>query len=238
MRSVMMRCATGRHMAPLGLACMQYATLPNLKKPNGAAAELPPLQFNWKDGCAPVLSPRQLELHYTKHHKAYVDKLNALAGATYDGKTMEDIIVALANDSEKKVLFNQAAQHFNHSFYWLCITPNGKPMPKSLESALTAQFGSVDSFKDTFMQAGANNFGSGWTWLCVDPKNKGKPLVIDNTSNAGCPITKGLRPVFTVDVWEHAYYKDFENRRVDYLKEIWTIVDWEFVSRTYEQAMK
>nr|CCC48079.1 putative iron superoxide dismutase [Trypanosoma vivax Y486] len=110
-------------------------------------------------------------------------------------------------------------------------------MVKSLETALTAQFGSVDKFKEAFSQSAINNFGSGWTWLCVDPE-KNNTLVIDNTSNAGCPLTRGLRPVFTVDVWEHAYYKDFENRRPDYLKEFWSIVNWEFVATTLEQALK
>ncbi|RNF27037.1 iron superoxide dismutase [Trypanosoma conorhini] len=217
------------------LALMGYATLPDLVKPKGAPAELPKLEFNWKEGCAPVFSPRQMELHYTKHHKAYVDKLNALAGTTYDGKTIEEILLAVASDAANKVLFNQAAQHFNHTFYFRCITPNGKPMPKPLESAIAAQFGSVEQFKDTFAQAGVNNFGSGWTWLCVDPANKNQ-LVIHNTSNAGCPLTSGLRPIFAVDVWEHAYYKDFENRRPEYLKEIWSVVDWEFVAKMYAQA--
>lgn len=213
-----------------------YTSLPELIKPNGAAAVLPALDFNWKEGCAPVFSPRQLELHYTKHHKAYVDKLNTLAGTNYDGKTIEEIILDSANDIDKKGLFNQSAQHFNHTFFWKCITPNGKPMPKSLETAITTQFGSVEKFKDMFAQAGVNNFGSGWTWLCVDPSGT-KQLVIENTSNAGCPVTKGLRPIFTVDVWEHAYYKDFENRRPDYLKEIWGVVNWEFVASMYAQAM-
>ncbi|KEG12871.1 iron superoxide dismutase [Trypanosoma grayi] len=228
--------AAGLCAATRGVALMAYTTLPELKKPKGAPAELPKLAFDWKNGCAPVFSPRQIELHYTKHHKAYVDKLNALAGTGFDGKTIEDIILAVANDVDKKVLFNQAAQHFNHTFYWRCITPNGKPMPKSLESAIAAQFGSVDKFKDTFAQAGANNFGSGWTWLCVDPAKK--QLVIDNTSNAGCPLATGMRPIFTVDVWEHAYYKDFENRRPDYLKEIWAVVDWEFVAEMHAHALK
>ncbi|ORC86437.1 iron superoxide dismutase [Trypanosoma theileri] len=214
-----------------------FTTLPDLVKPKGAPAELPQLDFNWKEGCAPVLSPRQMELHYTKHHKAYVDKLNALAGTTYDGKTVEDIMRDVVKDADKKVLFNQVAQHFNHTFYWRCITPNGKPMPQPLASAIAAHFDSVDRFKELFAQSAVNNFGSGWTWLCVDP-SKQFQLVIDNSSNAGCPITKGLRPIFTVDVWEHAYYKDFENRRPDYLKELWRVVNWEFVADAYAKALK
>ncbi|EPY42865.1 superoxide dismutase, Fe-Mn family [Angomonas deanei] len=109
-------------------------------------------------------------------------------------------------------------------------------MPKTLEEAITKDFGSVEKFKEAFQTSGANNFGSGWTWLCVDPKS-GK-LVLHNTSNAGCPLTEGLRPIFTADVWEHAYYKDFENRRPDYLKELWKVVNWEYVAQQLTNAKK
>ncbi|CAG9569327.1 iron superoxide dismutase [Leishmania major strain Friedlin] len=217
--------------AAVGFSCLCYHTLPHLRYP----AELPTLGFNYKDGIQPVMSPRQLELHYSKHHSAYVDKLNTL-GKGYEGKTIEEIILATTGINESKVMFNQAAQHFNHSFFWKCLSPGGKPMPKTLENAIAKQFGSVDDFMVSFQQAGVNNFGSGWTWLCVDPQTK--ELLIDSTSNAGCPLTSGLRPIFTADVWEHAYYKDFENRRADYLKELWQIVDWEFVCHMYERATK
>ncbi|EPY36804.1 superoxide dismutase, Fe-Mn family [Angomonas deanei] len=210
---------------------MQYSSLPDLKYP----AELPKLPFEWKEGVAPVFSARQLELHYTKHHKAYVDKLNTL-GKGLEGKTIESILVELNGKPDQKVAFNQAAQHFNHTFYWHCLTPNGKAMPKTLEEAITKDFGSVEKFKEAFQTSGANNFGSGWTWLCVDPKS-GK-LVLHNTSNAGCPLTEGLRPIFTADVWEHAYYKDFENRRPDYLKELWKVVNWEYVAQQLTNAKK
>ncbi|EPY35980.1 superoxide dismutase, Fe-Mn family [Strigomonas culicis] len=133
-------------------------------------------------------------------------------------------------------MFNQAAQHFNHSFYWNCICPGGKAIPKELESAIAKAFGSVEKFKEAFQAAGANNFGSGWTWLCIDPKTNA--LVIDNTSNAGCPLTANLRPILTVDVWEHAYYKDFENRRPDYLNDFWKIVNWEYVAQQYAHVSK
>lgn len=207
-----------------------YSVLPELTFP----ASLPALKFDYKQGVAPVLSGRQMELHFTKHHKAYVDKLNAL-GAGFEGKSVEEIVLLTHTDESKKVMFNQAAQHFNHSFFWQCLTPNGTPMPGQLKAGITRDFGSVEAFTAQFEAAGAGNFGSGWTWLCVDPKKA--CLVIDNTSNAGCPLTKGLRPVFTADVWEHAYYKDFENRRPDYLKELWKIVNWEFVGRAYSRAI-
>ncbi|GET86158.1 iron superoxide dismutase, putative [Leishmania tarentolae] len=228
-RRVSTKAATVTAGVELSFLC--YSALPDLRYP----AELPTLDFNYKDGIKPVMSPRQLELHYMKHHKAYVDKLNTL-GKVHEGKTIEEIVLAVSDSKENRVMFNQAAQHFNHSFFWKCLTPGGKPMPTALEAAIVKQFGSVDDFKVSFQQAGVNNFGSGWTWLCVDPQTK--ELHIDNTSNAGCPVTLGLRPIFTIDVWEHAYYKDFENRRADYLKELWQIVNWEFVGHMYEKATK
>lgn len=219
-----------RATAATSVCC--YTALPGLKYP----AELPTLNFDYKDGVKPVFSARQIELHYTKHHKSYVDRLNTL-GAGSEGKTIEEIVIAANGKEDQKVMFNQAAQHFNHSFYWSCITPGGKAMPKKLEDAIAKDFGSVDKFKDAFQTAGGNNFGSGWTWLCVNPKN-GNTLEIDNTSNAGCPVTSGLRPIFTADVWEHAYYKDFENRRPDYLKDLWQVVDWEYVASAHDAATK
>ncbi|AIN95839.1 iron superoxide dismutase [Leishmania panamensis] len=210
---------------------LSYHSLPELQYP----AELPKLEYSYADGIKPVFSARQVELHYTKHHKAYVDKLNTL-GTGYEGKPIEEIIKTTNGIAANTVLFNQASQHFNHTFFWKCLVPGGKAMPKPLEAAIAKQFGSVDDFKSSFQQAGMNNFGSGWTWLCVNPKTT--ELLIDNTSNAGCPVTAGMRPVFTADVWEHAYYKDFENRRADYLKEIWQVVNWEYVAQMYSRAIK
>jgi Fe-Mn family superoxide dismutase len=221
--------------APAALcAARRYSTLPTLTKPAGAAAALPALDFKLDAGIAPVISPKQLALHYTKHHQAYITKLNGLVDASADGMTIEAIAVKALKDG-KVGLFNQAAQHFNHSFYWKCLTPNGKAMPAALEAALAEQYGSVDKFKATFEEAGMGNFGSGWTWLVVTAEKK---LVIANTQNAGFPIQHGDRPVFCADVWEHAYYKDFENRRADYLKEIWQIANWEFVGAEYTRAMQ
>ena len=211
-----------------------YTALRDLAKPKGAPAELPKLDFDYTQGVAPVLSPRQVELHYTKHHKAYVDKFNTLAGDKFDGLTFEEVMDKLVDNAESKVLFNQAAQHFNHSFYWKCLTPHGNTMPKELEESLAKTFGSVNDFKKKFEDSGAANFGSGWTWLVYDTKDK--QLKIVNTGNAACPTTSGQRPLFTIDVWEHAYYKDFENKRPDYLKEIWNVVNWEFVASNLTRA--
>lgn len=225
------RVSSAATYAICGLRGRSYHSLPELKYP----AELPVLPYDYKKGVEPVFSPRQMELHYTKHHKAYVDKLNSI-GKGLEGKTIESIIRDVNGVADKKVMFNQAAQHFNHTFYWKCITPGGQAMPAELEKAIAAHFGSVEAFKTAFQQAGVNNFGSGWTWLCVNPSNK--TLEIDNTSNAGCPITSSLRPILTADVWEHAYYKDFENRRPDYLSEYWKVVNWQYVHQEYLKAMK
>lgn len=215
---------------------MTFVSLPDLMKPKGALATLPTLLNPVEDGFKPVITGKQLNLHYNKHHKAYVDKLNDLAKDKYDGLTIEEIVKKTAGKSEEKVLFNQAAQHFNHSFFWKCLVHNGKPMPKPLEEAIVSTFGSVENFKKDFEAKAVGNFGSGWTWLVADPKT-GK-LSIENTSNAGCPVVDGKAPLFTVDVWEHAYYVDFENRRPDYMKEIWQIVNWEFVAHQFAGATK
>lgn len=213
---------------------MTFVSLPDLVKPKGGLATLPTLATPVEEGFKPVITGKQLNLHYNKHHRAYVDKLNDLAKDKYDGLTIEEIVKQSAGKSEEAVLFNQAAQHFNHSFYWNCLTHNGKAMPKALEEAITATFGTVEDFKKDFEAKAIGNFGSGWTWLVADPKT-GK-LSIENTGNAGCPIVDGKAPIFTVDVWEHAYYVDFENRRPAYMKEIWGIVNWEFVAKQLASA--
>ena len=211
-----------------------YTALPELTKPVNGPATLPPLDFDGvAQGCPPLFTARQIELHYTKHHQAYVDKLNAMLGndvAKWQGKPIEE----LALQTDNAGLFNQAAQHFNHSFFWKCLFPGGKPMPKPLSDAITEAFGSVDKFKADFQAAAVGNFGSGWTWLVWDPKSS--QLKIVNTSNAGFPLSDGHRPLFTVDVWEHAYYKDFENRRPDYVVQVWGCVNWDFVNSMLAKA--
>ena len=212
-----------------------YTSMPELVKPANGPATLPALEFNGvKEGCPPLFTARQVELHYTKHHQAYVNKLNEItagdAGGRWAGKPIEEM--ALGTDN--KVLFNQAAQHFNHSFFWRCLTPGGKPMPKAVEDVLVGAFGSVDKFKADFQASAVGNFGSGWTWLVWCPKEA--KLKIVNTSNAGFPQSDGHRPVFTVDVWEHAYYKDFENRRPDYVSQVWGCVNWDFVAAQLAKA--
>ena len=220
--------------APAWARC--YTALPQLVQDPKKGATLPELTFDWREGCKPVFSARQMELHYTKHHKAYVDKLNTLAtDEKFAGKAIEDVAM-MALEAKNQPMFNQAAQHFNHTFYWACMCPEGKAMPKAVEEEITKAFGSVAEFKKAFEAKGMGNFGSGWTWLVVDPADG--TLKIHNTSNAGFPIADKLRPVFTADVWEHAYYKDFENKRADYLAELWNVVNWEFVGAQLAAARK
>jgi Fe-Mn family superoxide dismutase len=212
-----------------------YAALPDLKKDPEAA--LPQLDYDYSKGIPPVMSPRQLELHYTKHHKAYVDKLNALA-PEIKGKTIEAIAVetAKAGDAQKAVC-NQAGQHFNHSFYWKCLRPGGSAaIPKPLEAELAKAFGSVDGFKQKYEASVMSVFGSGWTWLVYDPATQG--LAIINTGNAALPQQQGLRPLLVTDVWEHAWAYQWENRRADYMKELWGITNWDFVAGQLDKARK
>ncbi len=213
-----------------------YAALPQLTVAEGGLA-LPALGFDWKDGCKPTFSARQVELHYTKHHQAYVDKYNALAKGRFPaGTAVEEVVKKTADAASDKVIFNQAAQHFNHSFFWFGITPNGSPMPAELAAAIDRDFGSFQAFKEKFQTAGLNNFGSGWTWLVYNPTTR--KLEVENTGNAGCPVVGGNRPLFTADVWEHAYYKDFENRRLDYLADLWKVANWKWVGEQYANAIK
>ncbi|RXK07923.1 superoxide dismutase [Halarcobacter bivalviorum] len=176
------------------------------------------------DALEPHMSKETLEFHYGKHHQTYVTKLNGLIeGTKYENLSLEEIV----KDSEGGV-FNNAAQVFNHDFFWNGLTPNGSEIPSEVEAALSEVFGSVDGFKEEFTNAAVNNFGSGWTWLVKNTEGK---LEIVSTSNAGTPITSGLTPVLTCDVWEHAYYIDTRNARPVYLENFWKLVNWNFVAQ-------
>ena len=177
------------------------------------------------DALAPHISKETLEYHYGKHHQAYVNNLNNLViGTDYENKSLEDIIKSAPVGG----LFNNAAQVWNHSFYWKCLSPSGggKPSGKLLE-IIEGSFGSFEDFLAKFTQSAVTNFGSGWTWLVKDHSKK---LEILNTSNAGCALTSGKTPLLTCDVWEHAYYIDYRNARPAYVKAFWNLVNWEFVS--------
>ncbi len=184
---------------------------------------LPELPFA-KDALAPHISAETLDFHYGKHHQAYVTNLNNLTeGTGWADKTLEEII--RGSDGG---LFNNAAQVFNHTFYWSGLKPGGGGAPTGkLAEALEGPFGGFAKFKEQFTKAAATHFGSGWAWLVKDAAGK---LSIESTANAACPITKGQTPLLTCDVWEHAYYIDYRNARPKYIEAFWNLVNWDFVA--------
>jgi Fe-Mn family superoxide dismutase len=187
------------------------------------AFELPALPYA-QNALEPHISAETLEYHYGKHHKSYVDKLNGLVeGTDMQSASLEDVI-----RKSEGGMFNNAAQVWNHSFYWNCLAPNAGGEPRgALADAITAAFGSFAEFKEQFTTSALNNFGSGWTWLV---QNGDGSVAIHNTSNAGCPLTEDVTPLMTVDVWEHAYYIDYRNARPKYLDAFWNLVNWDFVA--------
>jgi superoxide dismutase, Fe-Mn family len=188
--------------------------------------ELPALPFA-QEALAPVISAETLDYHYGKHHNAYVTNLNNLVpGSEFENSSLEEIIMKASGG-----VFNNAAQVWNHTFYWNCLSPNGGGAPAgALAAAIDAAFGSFDNFKAEFTKAAVTNFGSGWTWLV---KNADGSLAIVSTANAGTPMTNGQTALLTVDVWEHAYYVDYRNARPKYLEEIWKIFNWGFVAEQF-----
>ena len=189
------------------------------------AFELPALPYAI-NALEPHISQETLEYHHGKHHNAYVVNLNNLVpGTEFEGKSLEEIIKTSTGG-----VFNNAAQIWNHTFYWHCLSPNGGGEPTgALADAINKAFGSFAEFKDTFTKSAIGNFGSSWTWLV---KKADGSLAIVNTSNAGCPLTEaGTTPLLTVDLWEHAYYIDFRNLRPKYMETFWTLVNWEFVAK-------
>lgn len=184
---------------------------------------LPELPYA-KDALEPHISKETLEYHYGKHHQAYVTNLNNLVpGTVFEGKSLEDIIKTSTDG-----IFNNAAQVWNHTFYWNCLSPNGGGEPTGeLADKINAAFGSFDEFKKEFSQKAITTFGSGWAWLV---KDKDGSLKITSTSNAGCPLTEGQTPLLTCDVWEHAYYVDYRNARPQYVEIFWNLVNWDFVA--------
>ena len=187
------------------------------------AFELPPLPYD-KNALEPHISAETLEFHYGKHHQTYVTNLNNLiAGTEYENLSLEEIIIKAPTGG----LFNNAAQVWNHTFYWSCMSPNGGGQPGGgLADTINSAFGSFEQFQEKFATSAATNFGSGWTWLV---KNADGTVAIVNTSNAGSPLTEGQKPLLTCDVWEHAYYVDYRNARPGYVKAWWNLVNWDFV---------
>jgi len=192
------------------------------------AIQLPNLLYP-KDALAPYISAQTLEFHHGKHHKAYVDNTNKLIeGTALANEPLETIIRNVAGDVSKAGLFNNAAQVWNHSFYWQCIKPKGGGMPAgAIADKIKTTWGSFEKFAEEFKNAGVTQFGSGWAWLVLD----GGAVKITKTANADTPIAHGLKPLLTVDVWEHAYYLDYQNRRPDYLTAfIENLINWDFVN--------
>ncbi len=185
--------------------------------------KLPELPYA-KDALAPHISSETLDFHYGKHHATYVDKLNGLIkGTEFEDATLEEII----NKASAGPVFNNAAQIWNHTFYWNSLSPESGEPTGDLLAAINAAFGSVEKFKEDFTNSAVNNFGSGWTWLV---KNSTGTLEIVNTSNAACPLTDGHTPLLTCDVWEHAYYIDYRNARPKYMDAFWSLVNWDFAA--------
>lgn len=187
------------------------------------AFTLPELPYS-KDALAPHISAETLDFHHGKHHNAYVTKLNSLveADASLAGKSLEDLVRTTSGGT-----FNQAAQVWNHTFYWNSMKPQGGGEPTgAIADAINKNFGSFGDFKEKFSAAAAGQFGSGWAWLV----KSGDALEITTTANAGCPLTEGKTPILTCDVWEHAYYVDYRNARPAYIEAWWHLVNWDFAS--------
>jgi len=193
------------------------------------AFELPSLPYA-KNALAPHISEETLEFHHGKHHKTYVDNLNNLVpGTEFEGQSLEDIIKGSSGG-----IFNNAAQVWNHTFYWHCLSPNGGGEPTGeLADAINDTFGSFDNFKEEFTKTSVTTFGSGWGWLV---KNTEGQLELASTVGAGNPMTDGKIPLLTCDVWEHAYYIDYRNARPAYLKAFWELINWNYVAEQYANA--
>ena len=188
------------------------------------AITLPELPYA-KDALAPHITQNVLDFHYDKHHAGYVKKLNAAieADASLAGKSLEDLI-----KTQSGGVFNNAAQVFNHTFYWNSMSPNGGGEPTgAIADAIRKSFGSFDAFKEKFSAAAGGHFGSGWAWVIKE----GDGIAIVDTHDAGCPVKDGKTPVLTIDVWEHAYYLDYQNARPNYIAAWWNLVNWEFANK-------
>jgi len=195
---------------------------------------LPPLPYA-DNALAPVISAHTIGFHYGKHHKTYVDTLNKLAAGTpFEGQSLESIIRATAGKADQAPVFNNAAQIWNHTFYWHSLKPGGggRP-PAALAQKIDAAFGDYEKFKAALVNAALTQFGSGWAWLVAE----GGKLAIAKTPNAEVPFTRGQTPLLTIDVWEHAYYLDYQNKRVDYANALVDkLLNWEFAASNLAKA--
>lgn len=182
-----------------------------------------------ENALSPIISANTISFHYGKHHKGYVDNLNKLvAGSEYESRTLEEIIIATSGKPDKTAIFNNAAQAWNHAFYWRSLRPNGgTEPPAALTLKIEASFGSLEECKKQLATAATTQFGSGWAWLVQD----GDKLNVFKTGNAEMPMTAGMKPLLTIDVWEHAYYLDYQNRRADYVNAVLDkLMNWDFAA--------
>lgn len=188
--------------------------------------ELPKLNYEL-DALEPHISKKTLEFHYGKHHQTYITNLNKLViGTEFENATLQDIVKKASGG-----IFNNAAQVWNHTFYWESFSPKGGGLPKGkVAKAINLAFGSFDVFKEKFSTAAATLFGSGWAWLV---KKEDGSVEIVQESNAGNPMKNSLKPLMTCDVWEHAYYIDYQNRRADYIASFWNLVDWDIIENRF-----
>lgn len=200
----------------------------NEKNENVSLHVLPSLPYA-DNALEPVISANTISFHYGKHHKGYVDNLNKfVVGTEFAGLTLEKVIAEAAGKADKIAIFNNAAQAWNHTFYWNSLKPNGGGEPPAeLKQKIEASFGTLDTCKKELATAATTQFGSGWAWLVLD----GDKLKVVKTGNADLPLTKGLKPLLTIDVWEHAYYLDYQNRRADYVFAVLDkLVNWSFAA--------
>ncbi len=199
--------------------------------------ELPKLPYNY-DALEPHIDARTMEIHHTKHHQTYINNLNAALEKHSDlqNKSVEDLLKNLNAVPEdiRTVVRNNGGGHLNHSMFWHIMSPSGGGEPKGdLAAAISSAFGNFANFKDQFSKAATGRFGSGWAWLCVD---KGGKLAVTSTPNQDNPVSDGLKPILGLDVWEHAYYLKYQNRRPDYITAWWNVVNWDQVAKNYAAA--
>ena len=207
-----------------------------MKPTNSSTFQLPALPWQ-ENALEPVISGRTIGLHYGKHHATYVKKLNELvAGTRYAELPLEQVIAATAGNAETAKIFNNAAQTWNHTFFWDCLRPGGGGQPpRELARTLEQSFGDYSRFKEKFAQAAVDQFGSGWAWLVA----RGDKLEVISTSNAQTPIAMGATPILTIDVWEHAYYVDYENRRPDFVNAVIDkLLNWDFALQQLEKSQQ
>lgn len=198
------------------------------------AFELPDLDYAY-DALEPTIDKETMEIHYSRHHNTYVTNLNnAVEGTEFENKSLEELVKDIDSLPEdiRTAVRNNGGGHYNHSLFWQLLTPEQKDVPAELKEAIEDKFGSLDSFKEKFEAAAAGRFGSGWAWLVVG--NDG--LEIISTPNQDNPLMEDKTPVFGVDVWEHAYYLKYQNKRPEYLGAIWNVVNWEKVNELYQEA--